>query len=130
MKRLYPDHPDPAMRALRGPEELTQALLKRLFVIDRPPNHDETWTRGWPTDHVYTHLFLRKVEQGRKLKKVGTPDKKGYVFIKIDGIRHSAGRLMWLYHEGYLPWRVTYENGYINDYSRDNLIELYRKPND
>ena len=33
----------------------------------------------------------------------GTPDKKGYMIIKIDGVTYRAGRLAWLWMTGLMP---------------------------
>lgn len=55
--------------------------------------------------------------------RAGYADKRGAVFIRIDGSRHSAHRLAWLYVYGKFP---DFEIDHINGNPGDNRISNLR----
>ncbi len=61
---------------------------------------------------------------GRRQPKVGQFDKDGYVKISIDGIKHQAHRLAWLYMTGSYPpadMHVDHVNAVRDDNRWQNL---------
>ncbi|WP_052239529.1 HNH endonuclease [Pseudomonas brassicacearum] len=84
--------------------QLTHARLLEKVVYD-------------PDTGKFTHL-------GRRRPKVGQFDKDGYVKISIDGIKHQAHRLAWLYMTGSYPpadMHVDHRNAVRDDNRWQNL---------
>lgn len=93
---------------------ITQAELKRLF------------------DYRDDGNLIRKVATGGQCGQIGTvigsvstysnrPDKK-YISTKIQGISYKVHRLIFLWHNGYLPEQLDH----INRITLDNRIENLR----
>ena len=60
----------------------------------------------------------------------GSPDDKGYLLIQIDGRRHKAHRLAWLYETGKWPRdMIDHVNGISSDNRFANLREATRSEN-
>ena len=92
------------MSAPMKTRQLTQARLLEKVVYD-------------PGTGKFTHL-------GRRRPKVGQFDKDGYVKISIDGIKHQAHRLAWLYMTGSYPpadMHVDHRNAVRDDNRWQNL---------
>lgn len=61
---------------------------------------------------------------------VGSPDKDGYIKVRIDGKMYRAGRLTWFYHHGIWPENlIDHINGIRNDDSIENLREATYQEN-
>ena len=92
------------MSAPMKTRQLTHARLLEKVVYD-------------PDTGKFTHL-------GRRRPKVGQFDKDGYVKISIDGIKHQAHRLAWLYMTGTYPpadMHVDHRNAVRDDNRWQNL---------
>ena len=70
-------------------------------------------------------VFTWRVKRGCRPQgsTAGTPDGKGYLLIRIDGISYKAHRLAWLYVNGELP---TDGIDHINRNKSDNRIANLR----
>jgi len=79
---------------------MTQHEVKRLFSY----NED-------------TGLFVRKSSG----KITGSLSSKGYIVVKVDGKKHYAHRLAWLYMYGYMPEYIDHRNRIRSDNALVNL---------
>lgn len=67
-------------------------------------------------------LYCKKWRRNLKVgEKVGSKDKKGYLYTKINSIPFSIHRLIFLMHYGYLPKEVDHIDGDRLNNSIDNL---------
>lgn len=76
-------------------------------------------------DHA-TGLFTRTLPRnGTRIGDIaGSPERKGYLRISIDGRRYKAHRLAWLYVHGQWPAdQLDHRNGIRSDNRIDNLRE-------
>jgi hypothetical protein len=74
-------------------------------------------------NHETGHFLLTSCRGGHPKGKVaGTLGNTGYLIIAIDGVRHPAHRLAWLYsHESWPPAYIDHINGVRNDNRLSNL---------
>ena len=80
---------------MKNTELLTQQRLKEVLNYDAESG-------------VFTWAVTRtKAVKGRV---AGNVDSHGYWIIGIDGVRHSAHRLAWLYVHGFYPKEVDHQN--------------------
>ena len=87
-------------------ESLTQQRLKEVLHYDSDSG-------------VFTWAVNRT--KAVKGKIAGAKDGHGYHIIGIDGVRHSAHRLVWLYVHGLYPKEVDHQN---HDRADNRLINL------
>lgn len=97
---------DPPMTTSRT-VTLTQARLKQLLYYDPE-----------------TGIFTWKVRTSNRVRLgdvAGTPDKKGYIIIGVDGTHYKAHVLAWLYVTGSYPSnlldhrnRIKFDNSFTN----------------
>lgn len=74
-----------------------------------------------PDTGVFTRLVLL-CGRGRIGSPVGFADPKGYTIIPIDGMKHRAHRLAWLYVHGEIPaMQIDHINGIRHDNRLSNL---------
>lgn len=68
-------------------------------------------------------IFTRRIDKGKwkKGEIAGGLDKKGYVCISIDGVKHKAHRLAFLYMTGSMPEMVDHDNTVRSDNRWANL---------
>lgn len=60
----------------------------------------------------------------------GHKDKKGYIYIKVDNVKHGAHRLAWLYMHGVLPEKfIDHKNTNPSDNRIQNLRLATRSQN-
>lgn len=75
-----------------------------------------------------TGLFTRKVSVNGRFGQVGrvcgSPDKKGHIYIFIDGDRYAAHRMAWMYTHGKWP---TDQIDHVNRQRDDNRIANLRE---
>lgn len=57
-----------------------------------------------------TGLFMWRIVTGRRRNPAGTVAHNGYVVITIDGTKHGAHRLAWLYMTGLSPERIDHKD--------------------
>ena len=88
---------------------LTQARLKEVLHYD-----PETGVFTW----AINRLFAPKAPKG---KIAGIVNSHGYLIICLDGVRHHAHRLAWLYVHGTRPVEVDHQNHLRTD---NRLINL------
>ena len=88
---------------------INQELLKQYFAYD--PD---------------TGLFTRNVRRNKFAAGTiaGSPDRDGYICIKINGRHYFAHRLAWLYQTGCFP---TEQLDHINHIRNDNRFENLRQ---
>lgn len=89
---------------------ITQAEVKRLFKYD-------------PKTGNLIRRVSRGCKHGLKGSIAGTKH-NGYIRIKVNDTTYSAHRLIWLYHEGYMPENPL---DHINRKRDDNRIENLRE---
>lgn len=79
-----------------------------------------------------TGIFTRKEAQQKKFIGLiaGTINAKGYIAIRVCGIKYNAHRLAWLYIYGYMPkGMIDHINGNPSDNRLCNLRECSRMEN-
>lgn len=79
-----------------------------------------------------TGVFIWKRSSGRCAKGsvAGATDKRGYIFIKIDGRNYSAHRLAWYFVHGQWPEsEIDHENRNPSDNRISNLRQCTRSEN-
>lgn len=92
---------------------LTQQRLKEVLYYDK----------------VGGNFYWRHATKRNAIKpwsKAGTPHNKGYISIQLEGKRHQAHRLAWLYVNGAMP---TQHIDHINGEKADNRFENLRHAN-
>lgn len=80
-----------------------------------------------PTQKEIQELFKYNPLSGKMTDKDGKNvlfyDKTNdTVFIKVNGKKHTASKIIWLYMKGYIPKTVFYVNGNRKDLTLSNLI--------
>jgi hypothetical protein len=90
-------------------ESLTQQRLKEVLHYD-----SDSGVFTWAIDRP----MAPKAPKG---KIAGGKDGHGYHIICIDGVRHSAHRLVWLYVHGFYPKEIDHQN---HDRADNRLINL------
>lgn len=85
---------------------LTQDIVKNLF------------------DYSDGKLFWKDSGSGRIRKEVGCRHHNGYIVTTIKGVQYPVHRIIWLYHNGYLPEQFI---DHINRIKDDNRIENLRE---
>lgn len=95
---------------------LTQARLKEILHYD--PD---------------TGIFTRRLDRGPNAPKdsvAGTPDKNGYIVIKVDFTQYKAHRLAWLYIYGVWPNnQIDHINHIVDDNRIVNLRDVTNSEN-
>lgn len=99
---------------MKKTESLTQKRLKEVLHYDF-----ETGLFTWS-------MTRTRAVQGRV---AGSIDGHGYRIICIDGVRHSAHRLAWLYVYGFYPQEVDHQNHDRSDNRMMNLRPTDRSGN-
>lgn len=56
--------------------------------------------------------------------RLGTPNSKGYLLLRVQGAHYRVSRLVWLWHTG--NWPVNQADHYPNSCRTDNRIENLR----
>ena len=97
------------MAKFRESVNITQKVLKEYLGYDKSTG-------------IFTRI--KPVRGYSTLSKVGTIDINGYIDIKINGERHKAHRLAWLYVYGEWP---MFQLDHINQIKYDNRICNLRK---
>jgi len=95
-------------------ERLTQQRLKEVLSYDAESG-------------VFTWAIGRKKAANGAI--AGGVDNHGYWTIGIDGVRHSAHRLVWLYVHGFYPKEVDHQNHVRHDNRIYNLRATDRSGN-
>lgn len=98
---------------------LTQARLKEVLHYNR-------------TTGVFTYRAAsgRGQPRGRVGQVAGRQNPDGYVRVSVDGVRHLAHRLVWLYVHGRWPeLMVDHINGCKSDNRKKNLREANHSQN-
>ena len=85
---------------------LTQARLKEVLHYD-------------PATGLFSWAVGRK--KAAQNAVAGGFSGRGYVVIGVDGVRHRAHRLAWLYEHGYYPEQIDHENHVRHDNRLCNL---------
>jgi len=80
-----------------------------------------------PESGVFT--WAKNRTRASKGKIAGGVDGHGYLIVCIDGVRHSAHRLAWLYVYGYLPEEIDHQNHVRSDNRIINLRATDRSGN-
>jgi hypothetical protein len=93
---------------------LTQARLKEVLHYD-PETGVFTWAVGRP--------------KAAKDYAAGSLSDRGYIVIVVDGVRHRAHRLAWLYVHGTHPEQIDHENHVRHDNRLCNLRETNNTEN-
>ena len=91
---------------MKKTELLTQRRLKEVLNYDA-----ESGVFTWAIDRT-------KAVKGRI---AGNKDSHGYWIIGIDGVRHSAHRLVWMYVYGFYPKEIDHQNHIRTDNRLVNL---------
>lgn len=93
---------------------LTQERLKQVLVYD-------------PVTGRMHHLGRMGVKHG---SKAGASDIEGYLVVRVDGVKHRANRLAWLYMTGEHPdGQIDHVNGIRSDDRFCNLRLVSNKQN-
>lgn len=99
---------------MKKTESLTQERLKEVLHYD-------------PETGVFTWAMNRT--RASKGRVAGGVDGHGYRIIAIDGVRHSAHRLAWLYLYGFYPDEIDHQNHVRTDNRLINLRATDRSGN-
>lgn len=96
-------------------EKMTQKMLKKLFTYNKQKGR-----------------FIRKTATVGAFGKIGqmldgTISTAGYRLLKIKNVQYSYSRLIFLFHHGYIPFRVSFKNSDRSDVRLTNLIETRKK---
>ena len=98
-------------------QSLTQQRLKEVLHYD-----PETGIFTWAIDRP----MAPKAPKG---KMAGSVDQYGYVIICVDGVRHPAHRLAWLYMHNVRPAEIDHQNHIRTDNRLINLMATDRSGN-
>lgn len=72
---------------------------------------------------------VKKSSNTKLDKPITSKESGGYIQVRIDGIAYLAHRIIFLYHNGYLPFFIDHKNGNRQDNRIENLREASKNEN-
>jgi len=74
-----------------------------------------------PRDHFNSDRDHKIWNTKHSLSEIRNPDKRGYLYLNLNGKRYPLHKLAWLYVYGHYPNVVDHKNRKVNDNRIENL---------